>query len=166
MKYPVALFIGRFQPLHKGHVWEVEEALKRAQKLIIGIGSSNVIDENNPYDASLRNIMIHKAIDEYGWKDRIVGVVEIADTTDEQWVKNVVRMVADYGYRKSECLVLGNNPWVNELLASEMFPVHETGLYNREELEGIKIRRMMRAGDSEWQNRVPESVAEILQKKV
>ncbi|MEI6690380.1 MAG: adenylyltransferase/cytidyltransferase family protein [bacterium] len=162
MKYPVALFIGRFQPFHNGHAWEVEEALKKAEKVIIGIGSSNVNDENNPYDVVLRDRMIHKVIDEYGWKERVVGVIPIPDTTDPQWVRNVVRGVEGLGYRKGETLVLGNNDWVNDLLAAELFPVHETGLYNRQELEGVKIRRMIRVGDSAWQERVPKGVAEIL----
>lgn len=162
IKYPVALFIGRFQPFHKGHVWEVEEALKRAEKVIIGIGSSNVNDENNPFDILLRNRMIYKAIDEYGWKDRVVEVIELPDTTDEQWVKNVTREVARLGYRKSECLVVGNNDWVNDLLAAELLPVHESGMHNRDELEGVKIRRMIRTGDSSWQLRVPKSVARLI----
>jgi nicotinamide-nucleotide adenylyltransferase len=163
MKYPVALFIGRFQPFHNGHVWEVEEALKRAEKVIIGIGSSNISDESNPFDISLRTRMIHKLIEEYGWKDQVVGILELPDTTDDQWVKNVVREATSLGYRKSECLVIGNNDWVNDLLAKELFPVHETGLHNREELEGVKIRRMMATGDQLWQERVPTSVANMLQ---
>lgn len=162
IKYPVALFVGRFQPLHRGHVWAIEETLKRAEKVIVGIGSSNKADENNPYDVTLRNNMIYKVIEEYGWKGRIAGVIALPDTTDEQWVKNVEREVNRLGYSKSETLIVSNNDWVNDLLAGALFPVHETGLYKRQELEGLAIRRMMRVGDSTWQERVPRSVSQLL----
>ena len=38
----------------------------------------------------------------------------------------------------------------------------ETGLFNREELEGVKIRVLMRAGDMNWKLRVPKEVAELI----
>ena len=162
MKYPIALFIGRFQPFHNGHVWEVEEGLKRAEKVIIGIGSSNITDESNPWDQRVRHEMIDLVRAERAWGDKIVAIVDLPDTTDAQWVKNVVREVEKLGYTKAETLVIGNNDWVNDLLADELFPVHETGLYNRDELEGTKIRRMMKAGDSEWISRVPKCVASLI----
>ena len=39
-KHEVGLYIGRFQPFHKGHKSIVESALKQCDRLIIGIGSS------------------------------------------------------------------------------------------------------------------------------
>jgi nicotinamide-nucleotide adenylyltransferase len=163
IKYPVALFVGRFQPLHRGHVWAMEEALKRAEKVIVGIGSSNITDENNPYDVTLRNNMIYKVIEEYGWKGQIAGVIALPDTTDEQWVKNVEREVNRLGFNRSETLVVGSDERVNDLLSGALFPVHETGLYKPMELEGLAIRRMIRVSDSTWQERVPRSVAQLLQ---
>ena len=45
-----ALIVGRFQPFHKGHLFLIKKALEKANKIIIGIGSANIIDENNPID--------------------------------------------------------------------------------------------------------------------
>jgi len=36
--------------------------------------------------------------------------------------------------------------------------VMESGLFNRDELEGVKIREMMRAGDEGWKLRVPKEM--------
>ena len=41
MKNEYAVYIGRFQPFHLGHVHVIKEALERAEHLIICIGSSN-----------------------------------------------------------------------------------------------------------------------------
>jgi len=38
----------------------------------------------------------------------------------------------------------------------------ETGLFNRDELEGVKIRALMKAGDPNWRKRVPEEVVEMI----
>jgi nicotinamide-nucleotide adenylyltransferase len=36
----IGLYIGRFQPFHKGHLWVIKNALKKVDQLIIGIGSA------------------------------------------------------------------------------------------------------------------------------
>ena len=58
MNYKIALLIGRFQPFHKGHLFLIKKALEKADKIIIGIGSSNMSDENNPIDFETRKKII------------------------------------------------------------------------------------------------------------
>jgi nicotinamide mononucleotide adenylyltransferase len=36
--------------------------------------------------------------------------------------------------------------------------VYETGLYKRDELEGIKIRKLMKENNDEWRRRLPTAV--------
>jgi nicotinamide mononucleotide adenylyltransferase len=38
------------------------------------------------------------------------------------------------------------------------YVIYQTGLFKRDELEGVKIREMMRRGDERWKLRVPEEV--------
>ena len=45
-KKPAALFIGRFQPFHKGHLSAVKWIAARSSKVIIAIGSAE--KENEP----------------------------------------------------------------------------------------------------------------------
>ena len=40
--YQYLVFIGRFQPFHRGHKAVIDEALKRADKVIMLIGSANL----------------------------------------------------------------------------------------------------------------------------
>ena len=54
----MGLLIGRFQPFHNGHLYLIKEALQSVDRLIIGIGSSNVQNEDNPFDYETRKEMI------------------------------------------------------------------------------------------------------------
>ncbi len=161
-KYKVALFIGRFQPFHMGHLWEVEEAEKLADAVVVGIGSSNVSGTaDNPWDYEARKRMIEVAIQDSRFK--IQEIVAIPDTpSDEEWVKNVEFSIFNFQFSKKDVVVLGNNEWVNELLEKAGFAVHRSGFYNRDELEGVQIRKMIREGSKEWKRRVPGKVIKIV----
>lgn len=60
-----ALYIGRFQPFHLGHLDAVKQILKKEHFLIIGIGSAedNYVPDN-PFTASERYQMIEAALSE------------------------------------------------------------------------------------------------------
>lgn len=49
MKY--SMFIGRWQPLHKGHLWLINQRLKRGKKVWLAIRDV-APDKNNPWTAS------------------------------------------------------------------------------------------------------------------
>lgn len=57
MKY--SLFIGRWQPLHKGHLWLINERLKEGKKVWLAIRDVEP-DENNPWSAKEIEKMIHE----------------------------------------------------------------------------------------------------------
>ena len=61
------LFIGRFQPFHKGHLWAVREILKECDSIIIGVGSSNKQNTTtDPFTFEERKSMIEETFkDEY-----------------------------------------------------------------------------------------------------
>ncbi len=60
-----ALFIGRFQPFHLGHLSVIDQALKKVDYLIIGIGSAeDSFLPDNPFTCSERLQMIKAALDE------------------------------------------------------------------------------------------------------
>lgn len=53
------VFIGRFQPFHKGHEHVIHQALKKADKVLVLIGSANVAPSlRNPWGYAVRRSMI------------------------------------------------------------------------------------------------------------
>ena len=151
-KYPVALFIGRFQPFHKGHLYSLKKCLEIADRVVVGIGISQESGtESNPWDYEMRRKMVEAALRGESSQAKILAIPD--NPSDEVWLDEVIRRVGEFD------VVVSNNPWVLSIMKASGYQVFESGLYNRDELEGVKIREMMRAGNEGWKSRVPEDVA-------
>lgn len=94
-RYDLALFVGRFQPLHAGHCTVIDAALKQAQHVCILVGSSfQPRNYRNPFLFEERYQMILGTYAEY--RDRItVMPLEDCIYNDGTWVQNVQACVAD-----------------------------------------------------------------------
>ena len=57
MKY--SMFVGRWQPLHKGHLWLINERLKEGKNVWLAIRDVKH-DENNPWTAEEIEKMVHE----------------------------------------------------------------------------------------------------------
>jgi len=57
MKY--SMFVGRWQPLHKGHLWLINERLKEGKNVWLAIRDIKP-DENNPWTAQEIEKMVHE----------------------------------------------------------------------------------------------------------
>lgn len=71
------LVLGRFQPFHVAHEAIVHEVMADGLTPIVLIGSSNVLNERNPFTLSQREEMIHKVFPE-------ITVVPISDN-EHDW---------------------------------------------------------------------------------
>lgn len=139
MKYQTALIIGRFQPFHPGHLHLIQDALQLADKVIIGIGSSNLTDIDNPYDFETRREMVQTALKKAGIGEKIKKIVPIPDTpSDDEWLDLAIKQTGPVD------VVVGQNDWVNDLYAAKGYPVVKPTLYKRHIYEGRKIREKMR----------------------
>jgi len=54
-----SMFIGRWQPLHKGHLWLINERLKEGKNICLAIRDVD-IDDKNPWTAKEIEKMIHE----------------------------------------------------------------------------------------------------------
>lgn len=64
MKYEYAVFIGRFSPLHLGHLDIINEALNQADKVVVVIGSHNKArNVKNPWSSEERAQMITNSLE-------------------------------------------------------------------------------------------------------
>jgi len=65
-EFDFLVFIGRFQPFHKGHLSVIEEAYKRAHNVIVLVGSANSPrTQRNPFTFDERREMIRSSLPGY-----------------------------------------------------------------------------------------------------
>ncbi len=89
-EFDFLVFIGRFQPFHKGHLAVINEGLKKANQMIILCGSAHQPRSvRNPWSYAERKTMISDAINDIDrQRTHIAPLMDIV-YNDESWVKNV-----------------------------------------------------------------------------
>ena len=129
-KYNIAVFIGRFQPIHLGHLSVIEEALKQADHVVLLVGSaSSPRCYRNPFTYKERKSMIYHSIPGHD-RDRI-NIMPLEDSAynDSRWIKNVQTQVtaavwtAGYTYMPKITLIGHNKDSTSFYL--KMFPQWE-----------------------------------------
>lgn len=133
------LFIGRFQPPHKGHLLAMCNTLHQVDKLIIVIGSSNCnINKNNPFTTGERITMLSNSIEEFGIKDKCT-IVPVSDVEDNGlWVKQIKNYCPEFDF------VFTNNPLVKALFLKEDYRVKE--VISGTDVSSTKIRKDLGEG--------------------
>ncbi|AMX02565.1 bifunctional nicotinamide-nucleotide adenylyltransferase/Nudix hydroxylase [Microbulbifer thermotolerans] len=88
--YDFAVFIGRFQPFHAGHLKVVEEGLSRAEHLIVLIGSAfQPRNLRNPWTHEEREAQIRACLPAEDNRRLICLPLMDVPYNDELWVRNV-----------------------------------------------------------------------------
>jgi nicotinamide-nucleotide adenylyltransferase len=152
MKNKIALIVGRFQPFHKGHLFLIEKALKKADKVVIGIGSANILDKDNPIDFETRKKVIKAVFYKERIEKRLLKIVPLPDYFDDRkWLDNLKEQVGKFD------LALGNNEWTNNILKKAGYKVLKVDYYKRPLYEGWRIRKLIKEG-KKWQDRVPKYI--------
>ena len=153
-KYKFGLVIGRFQPFHLGHKYLIEKALEVCDKIIIGVGSSNKNDEENPYPADTRVEFLKKFINEEKLETRVSKIIKLNDNPDDDiWFENLIKKTGKFD------VTIGNNAWNNGIIERHGMNAVTIGFYKRHRLEGIKIRKLMEE-EKKWEDRVPRYLVE------
>jgi len=98
----IALFVGRFQPLHKGHVKVLKNLLKKYDKDIVAIGSIGERSKENPFTFQQRKQMIKLVFPKEVKKGKIV-IIGIKDYFDDEKWSNALMKKA-----KFDVVVTGN----------------------------------------------------------
>jgi len=152
-----ALFIGRFQPFHKGHLYAVKRILEEAEELIIVVGSAQMSHElDNPFTAGERIEMIRRALDAEGIDRGRYMLIPIPDAPAHTvWVSMVESQTPKFD------VVYTNQPLTRRLMMEAGYEVRGIELYERERYEATEIRRRILMGE-EWRDLVPEEVYRYL----
>jgi len=151
-----ALFIGRFQPMHIGHLDTIEWILERYRKIIIIIGSSQESrTEENPFTFEERKEIIEKTLESEGIKENRYEIIGIPDVYDDKaWIGMILdRAVFD--------IVFTRNPWTERCFKELNIPVEKHPLFG--DISATQIRKMMREG-KEWKRLVPREVERIIER--
>lgn len=80
-----SLFVGRWQPFHKGHRALIETVLKKGKSVVVAIRDTEINPEN-PYTTSERWNMIQRALKKYG---ELVKVIVMPDIDEICYGRNV-----------------------------------------------------------------------------
>jgi len=150
-----ALFIGRFQPFHLGHLLLLERLSKQYEEIVIGIGSSQYQNTyDNPFSESERKQMITQSLRAVGiHKFRIVAIPDIHNPP--RWVDHVCSIISDFD------VVIANNPFTRKLFSEKGYVVKGTAFFNRKRYSGKEIRRRI-IQDEPWHELVPKVVFKFI----
>ena len=152
------LFIGRFQPFHKGHLATVKFALERVEQLVIVVGSAQKSHEpRNPFTAGERIRMIKQSLDIDDETDvRRILIIPVPDTdVHALWTHQVDMLVPKYD------VVFANDLFTLMLFQEKGIKALEAPLYRRDEMKATEIRKRMIAEEI-WEDLVPIPVSNVI----
>jgi hypothetical protein len=169
--------LGRFQPIHLGHVEYIQAARDRCDHLVIGITNPDIealtkcqsdpkrgISSSNPFTFFDRMRLLEMTSREYGWTSRNTSIVP-ADLESPRYLRQtfppinlttVFTTIYDrWGEEKTNFIKeLG---YTTEVLWRRSMDSRITS--------GTEIRKMGAAGDLEqWREKVPKSTIDYLSK--
>jgi len=149
------LFIGRFQPFHRGHLEVIKEMAIQVDKLIIVIGSAQASHTSkDPFTAGERHLMMSEALD----AEKVTNyyIIPIMDLNRYKvWVAHVCSHVPPFD------VLFTNNELTATLFGEAGVEVRRPALYDRDRYSGKEIRRRMAAGEH-WRTLVPEATARVI----
>lgn len=152
------LFVGRFQPFHKGHFATVKLALTKVDQLVIVVGSAQKNNESrNPFTAGERIRMIKEALDADKEVDaKKIMIIPVPDVDIHSlWTRQVDMLVPKYE------VVFANDPFTLMLFRQSGVKTVEAPLVDRDEMQATEIRKKMAIGER-WEDLVPDPVVRII----
>ena len=152
------LFVGRFQPFHKGHLEVIKKIMKDVDELVVIVGSSQYSHRiDNPFTAGERNTMIRKALEEAGIILQKIWIIPVPDVHQHGlWVCQIA------GYTPKFDIVYSNEPLTSRLFKETGFDVKPLPFIRRDVYLATEIRKRMIDGEN-WKDLVPNSVAKFIE---
>jgi nicotinamide-nucleotide adenylyltransferase len=156
-KWDAGLYVGRFQPVHKGHIHAIKYAFSRVKELVIGIGSAQYSHEmKNPFTAGERFRMIRLALDENRVKRDHYTIIPLQDTrTHSIWVAQVMAYTPKFN------VIFTNDSLTSGLFREANFPVENIPYLSRTNYNATSIRNRILEGQP-WETYVPKTVVAMI----
>lgn len=152
-----ALFVGRFQPFHYGHLHAIQTILKETTELILVVGSAQMSHEpDNPFTAGERIEMIKAALDEAKISSDRYIIIPIPDAPAHRvWVSAVESQTPRFD------LVYSNQSLTRRLLIEAGYEVKGIEMFERGRYEATEIRKRI-LERKDWSELVPPEVHRIV----
>jgi len=109
-QFDYSIFIGRFQPFHKGHLVACQQAFQKSKHLIILVGSAfSAPNIRNPFSFEQRREMISSNLNDAGLQNRFT-ILPIRDYyySDNAWVSQVQNTVQTITGTNSNISLIGH----------------------------------------------------------
>lgn len=111
IKYDYSVYIGRYQPPHKGHIETIRQALAISEKVIILLGSSNSsMDLKNPFNDFQRKEMILSCFEPQDCERIKIEYIQDRFYQNKHWITDVQmiieRSIALDGWRDKTSVAL------------------------------------------------------------
>ena len=153
--YEAIGIVARWRPIHLGHAPVLGAICDRAEKAMIGIGSSNRYNYRNPFTFDETKDMLRLLLE---GRDNF-SLVPVPDLDEgPRWRLMVKDLFGDLG------LFVTANPYVANLLSEDYKLIHPIELISESEkvaIDGSLVRRVMACG-GEWEVLVPEVIARYI----
>nr|WP_256734780.1 bifunctional nicotinamide-nucleotide adenylyltransferase/Nudix hydroxylase [Variovorax sp. dw_954] len=148
-KYPYAVVIGRFQPVHFGHQRLIEEAARAADRVIVVVGSDRTPrSAKNPFTFDERERMVRACLRS---ADQMrVSVVGVGDSpyNDQLWIASIQsavdRLIVQDGHKpaKARVALVGHLKDASSYYL-KLFPSWEfVGLHAVESIHATDVRKL------------------------
>jgi len=157
----VAIYIGRFQPFHLGHVSVIRSALGTYDHLIVLVGSSGRSrDIKNPFTFSEREGMILRYLNDISVRNRVVvGRLRDYPYNDNQWIRHVqetVNILSTKFWGDHEFYLVGTDRDESTWYL-KVFPQWKSDLSNPViDVSGTDVRKILFENSTEYEYKVPQ----------
>jgi len=153
-----AVYWGRFNPPHNGHLAVIRHILGECDELIVAIGSSlQSHTERNPFSGGERTLMLKEMLKEAGLLGKCL-IVQVPDADSYKGTAANLRMACP-----SFNAIYTNRPVIADIFSAWGVTVKSFPDFEREKYSSTAVRNTLSNGKSP-QSLVPKSVLTALKK--